>query len=236
MCKTQCFCLTNSGTRCKRYCSQGSLKCFQHQKMNCEHIRILPSIDFTEQTQRPEPKTLIIIDLTNSPPRMKTRSQTRRVLETQLQTLNSAVEQTREPRNARIARQMMQVDPEPVARQKRVKPRPPRRPITKPIENKSSSHCEDCCICYDQKVEEDRFLACGHALCQTCIGSLRSDKCPMCRKEVESKYISKTEKKRMQRRKRDDDEERNEEAYQNYMRTLIQESGANPALFVDFIQ
>jgi len=227
MCKIQCFCLTNSGTRCKRYCSEGSLKCFQHEKMNHEDIRILPSIDFTQQTQKPEPKTFIVFDLTNSPP---TRSNTRSVQ------LNSAVEQTMESGNTRIERQTMQVDQELLARQNRVKPITPRRPIKKPIENKSSSHCEDCCICYDQKVEEDRFLACGHALCPTCISSLRSDKCPLCRKEVESKYISKTEKKRMQRRKRDDDEERNEESYENYMRTLVQESGANAALFVNFIQ
>lgn len=244
MTKSQCLCLTNSGTRCKRYCANGSLKCFQHLKMNSANIRMLPSIDFTAETQRPEPepKPYIVIDLSvgeTSPPRMRTRLQTRRVLEVQLQTLNSVVEQTREPRNARLARQTMQVDPEPT-RQSRVKPRPPNRPIKRPEQRddleqtKGSSCCEDCCICYDQKVEEDRFLACGHALCQTCINSLRSDKCPMCRKEVESKYISKTEKKRMQRRKRDDDEERNEEAYVNYMRSIIQESGGNPSLFVDF--
>jgi hypothetical protein len=246
MTKPQCFCLTNSGTRCKRYCANGTLKCFQHLKMATSNVRMLPSIDFTTETQRPEPKTNIVIDLTvgeRSPPRMRTRLQTQRVLQAQLQTLNSIVEQTREPRNARLARQTMQVDPE----QSRVKPRPPNRPIKRSQDkvqdkvqeqttksHKKASCCEDCCICYDQKVEEDRFLECGHALCETCIKSLRSDKCPMCRKEIESKYISKTEKKRMQRRKRDDDEERNEEAYVNYMRSIIQESGGNPSLFVDF--
>jgi hypothetical protein len=46
----------------------------------------------------------------------------------------------------------------------------------------------------------------------------------MCRKEIQSKFISKAEKKRMATRKRDDDEERNEQAYEAYMQALIQET------------
>lgn len=250
MSKPQCLCLTQSGTRCKRYCQDGTLKCFQHSKMDPSTLRMLPSIDFTSETIR-EPvtqprKRITMIDLTlDEPPmvtrQMVTRAAKRREIEAQLVQAQQVINQTRNPRETRNTFRSMQENlVEPRRNRKgqsecRVKPRPPRRP--RPVgQEKAPEKEDDCCICYDCKVKEERFLKCGHSICEGCIRKLRSDKCPMCRAEIESKFISKSEKKKMQRRQRDDAEERNEEAYHNYMRALIQESGGNASLFREYVQ
>ncbi len=230
MSRMQCFTITQSGSRCKRMCQHGSTQCFQHNKMDSNHtsspnvrpFRQLPSIDFTAETGRPIFKTIDLIDLTleesePQPRRMETRLSRRRSIQREIGMVQEAIENTR---------------------QQRVKPRPPRRPRktkskkhkdsnqkqTNPTHSQEHQKEEDCCICYEQKVREERFLECGHVMCQDCIKQLRSDKCPMCRKEIQSKFISKAEKKRMATRKRDDDEERNEQAYEAYMQALIQET------------
>lgn len=210
----QCLCITKSGTRCKRTTQQGMLKCFQHAKTDPTKLRMLPSFDFSAESNKP----ILSIDLTLdqfAPRRMETRLSRRLTIEREIGPILYAIDYSRNDR-----RQSTSVIEE------RVKPRPPRRPRkAETSHDEASGKNSDCCICYDEKVSEERFLECGHALCIGCIKNLRNDKCPMCRVEINSKFISKTEKKRMQRRKRDDDEERNEEAYENYMRELVAETG-----------
>ena len=233
MCKVQCFCLTQTGLRCKRYCVDGLKKCFQHQKIEDRLVRMLPSLDLNAEPVRVV-KPVIQIDLTDevetsSTRTIQTRSMTRRIVEIQIESVQNTIAQTREPRMTRLAYRQMQNQPE-----ERVKPRPthtgPRKP-SRPKNNKE----EDCCICYDQKVEEDNWLKCGHCICGGCIKQLRNDKCPMCRSEIECKLVSKADKKRMLRRKRDDDEERNEQLYQNYLRELVASGVATPAMIANIV-
>ncbi len=203
----QCSSFTLSGSQCKRLCHHGATKCFQHGKTSS-----------TSATPAPRrPRKIDIIDLTiDEEPRrgMQTRLSKRKQLERELGIVMEVIETSRDQRDERN-----------LYREQRVKPRPPRRP-----RNHSHQKEDDCCICYDTRVREERFLECGHAMCEGCIKQLRNDQCPMCRKEINSKFISKAEKKRMQRRKRDDDEERNEEQYQAYMLELIRETGGNRRL------
>ncbi len=43
----------------------------------------------------------------------------------------------------------------------------------------------ECCVCFEPVVEETETTDCNHAVCQDCLGQLRSPTCPMCREPIE---------------------------------------------------
>jgi hypothetical protein len=198
MSSQQCLGTTNSGSRCKRKCALGEY-CFQHKPIVYQDAftRVLPSIDLSDETGRNHSP----FKIPNSPPRrMETRLQRRLSLH--------------EIQIDRIVRECLE---EP---QDRVKPRPPQRPRGRKSEVVKPCRTEDCCICYDQQVNQDDFLDCGHSVCKTCIGKLRDVRCPMCRVPISAKFISEQDKKKMANRKKADISERNEEASIQYLMNL----------------
>ena len=226
----QCESKTSTGARCKRTSKDGCNMCFQHLKM-CG-ISVEPSYQPPRRStrgmgvaSRPK-KDVLIIDLTLDEEDQQDRSIVPRRMETRLQKRLNLQQHMGQVLNAI---QEIQQD--------RIRDHPPRRPRQKTHQHKhhsSNGRCEDCCICYDAKVREERFLECGHILCEGCISNLRDDRCPICRKEVQSKFISNAEKKRMRNRKRDDDEERNEELYQAYMVELVRETRQRYNIVLEF--
>jgi hypothetical protein len=83
-----------------------------------------------------------------------------------------------------------------------------------------SSAKVDCCVCLDEMPESDN-LDCGHPLCRGCVGNLRNDKCPMCRRDISAKHITSHQKSQMRKRFQEDRVARHAVATQNYLATLV---------------
>ena len=79
------------------------------------------------------------------------------------------------------------------------------------ILSEQSSDKIDCCVCMDEMPSTDK-LKCTHPVCRTCVGKLRSDKCPMCRREIAAHYLKPRQKSNMRRRFEQDRISRNIEA------------------------
>jgi hypothetical protein len=73
----------------------------------------------------------------------------------------------------------------------------------------------ECCVCMEEMPETDK-LDCSHPVCRGCLGQLRSDKCPMCRREVSAVHIKKSDKKKMCQRQNEDHQNRNLQATMSY--------------------
>jgi len=101
-------------------------------------------------------------------------------------------------------------------------PRPPQKPkkasepVKKSEKKEDCSKKEDCCVCYES-MPASEVLGCSHPVCKGCLKQLRDDRCPICRAEIKSKYISDKDKKKMAQRKREDALDRANEAFRNYL-------------------
>jgi hypothetical protein len=63
-------------------------------------------------------------------------------------------------------------------------------------DNTNKSEKTDCCVCMEEMPDSDK-LDCGHHVCRGCIGKLRNDKCPMCRRNISAKHITSQMKLKM---------------------------------------
>lgn len=74
----------------------------------------------------------------------------------------------------------------------------------------------DCCVCMEEMPVSDK-LDCGHPLCRGCLGQLRNDKCPMCRREIKAKHIKSKDKKKMRDRLDQDRVARHNQGLQQFL-------------------
>lgn len=63
----------------------------------------------------------------------------------------------------------------------------------------ASTQISDCSICMDQMLSSEQ-LECGHPVCRGCIKSLRDTRCPLCRREIGSKFIKEKDREKMRQR------------------------------------
>lgn len=84
-----------------------------------------------------------------------------------------------------------------------------------PEQGSGKSEKTDCCVCMEEMPGADK-LDCSHPVCRACLGQLRNDKCPICRREVSAAHIKKTDKKKMHQRFVQDNQNRNLQATMSY--------------------
>jgi len=202
MSSVQCEGTTKSGIRCRKTTKDTSKRCHNHRIETPASRPVLT-----------QPVT-VVIDLSAS----------ERVSSSTVYTYT--IQTRSRKRTAMIAPAPAPAPPAPApapAPVDRVKPRPthtprPTRP-KRPNHSEEHSHSdknEDCCICYEQMSASDA-LDCSHMVCNSCTKKLRDDRCPMCRAEIKSKYISSRDKARMNQRKKQDAIDRANEAFRSYL-------------------
>ena len=88
---------------------------------------------------------------------------------------------------------------------------------------------ETCCVCLDQEAD---LLNCQHPLCTSCLNKLSRDNCPVCRKALEGRQV--TKEALAQVRQRGYLNKQNEETA-NYLVALALEENPNldPVLLYD---
>jgi hypothetical protein len=89
-----------------------------------------------------------------------------------------------------------------------------------PVLAEPSSAKIDCCVCMEEMPESDK-LDCGHPLCRGCVGNLRNDKCPMCRRDISGKHITAHQKSQMRQKFQADRVARHAAATQIYLATVV---------------
>jgi hypothetical protein len=89
-----------------------------------------------------------------------------------------------------------------------------------PEQGSGKSDKTDCCVCLDEMPGADK-LDCGHPLCRKCVGSLRNDKCPMCRRDISARHITAKMKQKMRQKFQADRLARQTQASQNYIATFV---------------
>ena len=57
-------------------------------------------------------------------------------------------------------------------------------------EDQTSEGISECCICLDEKVNENDKLTCKHTVCPSCIALLNKPECPMCRTYLEGSLVT----------------------------------------------
>jgi len=53
----------------------------------------------------------------------------------------------------------------------------------------------ECCVCYNKTVN---ILDCTHYLCNKCVNKMETDTCPLCRKKLQGKHITKSNLNKIQ--------------------------------------
>lgn len=48
----------------------------------------------------------------------------------------------------------------------------------------------ECCVCYDNKEENQKNIRCQHQICKRCYKLISDNKCPLCRKKMSIYLIS----------------------------------------------
>lgn len=89
-----------------------------------------------------------------------------------------------------------------------------------PEQGSGKSEKTDCCVCMEEMPDADK-LDCGHPLCRNCVKNLRNDKCPMCRRDINARYITAKMKKDMRQRFQADKLARYVVASNNYLATIV---------------
>lgn len=80
-----------------------------------------------------------------------------------------------------------------------------------PKDNSVTIKTQDCCVCLEPNVKKEQILSCSHSICCECLGNLRKDSCPMCRRKLSSSIVTKSVLKEINKRTLEDNNERNRE-------------------------
>jgi hypothetical protein len=116
-----------------------------------------------------------------------------------------------------------QVTAEPIGKNtKTMAPKPVEKP-TKPVLSERCCDKIECCVCMEEMPGSDK-LDCGHPLCRECVGNLRSDKCPLCRRDIKAKHITSKQKADMRRKLQEDRVARNSAATQAFIQQDLQQA------------
>jgi len=99
---------------------------------------------------------------------------------------------------------------------------------TKPVLSERCSDKTECCVCMEEMPGSDK-LDCGHPLCRDCVGNLRNDKCPLCRREIKAKHITAKQKADMRHKFIEDRISRNSAATHAFIQQDQQQSYSNSA-------
>jgi len=220
----QCEGTTKSGTRCKKNTKDASKRCHNHRLVapSATTTSVSSSSRTTTRTAPVHRAPTIVIDLTE--PSVVISSsvhtytiQTRSKRRAPVPAAPAARATSHAPAPAPVHREPSLV----AAPEDRVKPRPTHRPRPRPKRAEDEHHHEkegeeDCCICYEKMPVSDA-LGCSHMVCQSCTKKLRDDRCPMCRAEIKSKYVTSRDKVKINQRRRQDAIDRANESFRSYL-------------------
>ena len=208
----QCEGYTKSGLRCKKKTLDISKRCHLHLKQTIqEEPREEPK---SRPEQRPDQQ------------KPRTRSETRRLLEEALLTYQRLYQHNQHNDVRENIEQLirLEMEKERIMNEMRVKepPRRPRKPIRrntnkKEQEKKPDLPKEDCCVCFENNVEKDEMLECKHSVCKGCVKQLRDPRCPMCRSDIKSKFITDKDIRTMKIKSRADARNRTDESIREYL-------------------
>ena len=216
----QCEGYTKSGLRCKKKTLDISKKCHLHLKQTIQE----------EPKEEPKSRQEQKQELKPDQQKPRTRSETRRLLEEALLNYQRLYQHNQHNDVRENIEQLIRLETEKerIMNEMRVKepPRRPRKPIRrntnkkeqeKKQEKKPDLPKEDCCVCFENNVEKDEVLECKHSVCKGCVKQLRDPRCPMCRSDIKSKFITDKDIRSMKIKSRADAQNRTDESIREFL-------------------